>query len=163
MFIIQPLIQKPLTKLFHKIFGEPKTYLAKQNAENNNQPNKASQNEQNKISDSTETNLIKKWTQPALPENNVINHNENNGIPSEISSTSLVNANPSDSQPLKPQKDDNIPALNIFKKEKTENKSRYIPSIEPVVIPDNSEEIQAKVDAILKSTDRVIEASKKYL
>ena len=163
MFIIQPLIQKPLTKLFHKIFGEPKTYLAKQNAENNNQANKASQNEQNKISDSTETNLIKKWTQPALPENNVINHNENNGIPSEISSTSLVNANPSDSQPLKPQKDDNIPALNIFKKEKTENKSRYIPSIEPVVIPDNSEEIQAKVDAILKSTDRVIEASKKYL
>lgn len=36
MFVIQPLIQKPLTKLVHKIFGEPKSYLEKEKAKSGN-------------------------------------------------------------------------------------------------------------------------------
>ncbi len=172
MFVIQPLIQKPLTKLFHKIFGEPKTYLAKQNQQSNvAQPAQEGQNIQQpqniqQSQNNAETNLVKKWTQlPAQKEDVVPNQNMtiNNTTPVNAS-TPINKTEASDSQPLKPQQNENIPALNLFNKDKkAESSSRYIPSIEPVQVPDNSAEIQAQVDAILKSTDRVIQSSKKYL
>ena len=167
MFVIQPLIQKPLTKLFHKIFGEPKTYLAKQNQQSNtNQPAEDTLNKP-QMENQTETNLIKKWTQLPAQNNNGISNQAmsiNNSNPAINASAPISKQDPSDSQPLKPQQNENIPALNLFNKNKKgADTSRYIPSIEPVQIPDNSSEIQAKVDAILKSTDRVIQSSKKYL
>ena len=60
MFILQPLLQKPLTKLTHKIFGEPKTYLNKQKEkEENKQPEIIAENP---TSNKQETNLLKIWT-----------------------------------------------------------------------------------------------------
>ena len=166
MFVIQPLIQKPLTKLFHKIFGEPKTYLAKQNQQSNvAQPDQQPQNIQ-QPQNNTETNLVKRWTQsPYQKEAVVPNQNMTINNTSPVNASTPINKTEiSDTQPLKPQQNDNIPALNLFNKDKkAENSSRYIPSIEPVQIPDNSAELQAQVDAILKSTDRIIQSSKKYL
>ena len=166
MFVIQPLIQKPLTKLFHKIFGEPKTYLAKQNQQSNvAQPDQQPQNIQ-QPQNNTETNLVKRWTQsPYKKEAVVPNQNMTINNTSPVNASTPINKTEiSDTQPLKPQQNDNIPALNLFNKDKkAENSSRYIPSIEPVQIPDNSAELQAQVDAILKSTDRIIQSSKKYL
>ena len=116
----------------------------------------------------TETNLIKKWTQPAVQEDivpDMQNVNIQNNIPANISATPIANSDAADSQPLKPQKDDAIPAINIFDKDKNQKNenNRYIPSIEPVVLPDNSAEIQTQVDSILKNTDKIIQSSKKYL
>ena len=166
MFVIQPLIQKPLTKLFHKIFGEPKTYLAKQNQQSNvAQPDQQPQNIQ-QPQNNTETNLVKRWTQsPYQKEAVVPNQNMTINNTSPVNASTPINKTEiSDTQPLKPQQNDNIPALNLFNKDKkAENSSRYIPSIEPGQIPDNSAELQAQVDAILKSTDRIIQSSKKYL
>ncbi len=65
MMVLQPLLQKPITKLTHKLFGEPKTYLNKQKnnagATQNEQENyhilpKTPQNKK------TETNLIRLYT-----------------------------------------------------------------------------------------------------
>ena len=33
MFVLSSALQKPITKLCHKLFGEPKSYIAKQKAE----------------------------------------------------------------------------------------------------------------------------------
>lgn len=162
MFVIQPLIQKPLTKLFHKIFGEPKTYLAKQKAED-----KSTTNNQNNKLNPSETNLIKAWTKPVTQEKQqaepVQSIEINNSYPSGIAAASIEQGIASDSQPLKPQQDSQMAALNIFNNDEKEADSRYIPSIEPIVIFDNSKEIQEKVNAILKSTDKVIEKTKQYL
>ena len=165
MFVIQPIIQKPLTKLFHKIFGEPKTYLAKQKAEDKSKTVQQSPSNQNNQVNPFETNLIKKWTQPVSKEEAgpIQNMEINNSHSSGIAATSIDQGIASDSQPLKPQKDSQVAALNIFNKDKKEDDSRYIPSIEPIVIVDNSKEIQEKVNAILKSTDKVVEKTKQYL
>ena len=40
---------------------------------------------------------------------------------------------------------------------------RYIPSIVPYVPQDNSAELNAKVNSILKNTDVVVQKTKKYL
>ena len=165
MFVIQPIIQKPLTKLFHKIFGEPKTYLAKQKAEDKSKTVEQIPSNQNKQANPSETNLIRKWTQPLSQEeaDPIQNMEINNNHLSGIAATSIDQGIASDSQPLKPQKDSQVAALNIFNKDKKEDNSRYIPSIEPSVIVDNSKEIQDKVNAILKSTDKVVEKTKQYL
>ena len=65
MFVLQPLLQKPITKLTHKIFGEPKTYLAKQKQKerDNETQFKAETNPASyEVPKSSETNLIKLWT-----------------------------------------------------------------------------------------------------
>ena len=166
MFVIQPIIQKPVTKLFHKIFGEPKAYLAKQEAGNSKNIDSQTQFEAETEHNSAETNLINKWTQPAVKETAEVqsqNLEINNTNPQQVAATSIQNNLPSDSQPLKPQQNDEIAALNLFNKDKSKEGSRYIPSIEPIQIQDNSKEIQAQVDAILKSTDSVKKKTQMYL
>lgn len=167
MFVIQPIIQKPVTKLFHKIFGEPKAYLAKQEAGNSQASTEETNASVVAAQNNAETNLLKKWTQPAVqeaPATPVQNIEINNGSqPQQIASTPIDNNVAADSQPLKPQQNDEIAALNLFNKDKKQNDSRYIPSIEPVQIQDNSKEIQAEVDAIIKRTDSVIKKTKNYL
>ncbi|MBR6163308.1 hypothetical protein IKQ26_05430 [bacterium] len=47
MFVAAPLLLKPITKLCHKIFGEPKTYLAKEKGnKDNKQPQQVQAQEQ---------------------------------------------------------------------------------------------------------------------
>ncbi|MBQ9246490.1 hypothetical protein IJ182_09515 [bacterium] len=62
MFVLQPLLQKPLTKLTHKIFGEPKAYLAKNNKKTNEHTSTVNPINVNQTSaEKQETNLIKIW------------------------------------------------------------------------------------------------------
>ena len=160
MMVVQPLIQKPMTKLCHKIFGEPKAYLAKQNASNNDgknpnedskevepiqQPSQTTSLPSFDPSTSSDTNLLKKWTKQAEPQQTV-------------ASTTIQSA---ESQPIKPQNSqEEIASLGIFDKNK---QKRYIPSIEPYVPEDNSKELNAQVNEILKRTDKVIMNTKKHL
>ena len=65
MMVLQPLLQKPITKLTHKIFGEPKTYLKKQkgNVENKQiEEQNIKPNPQITPNEKKETNLIKLYT-----------------------------------------------------------------------------------------------------
>ncbi|MCD7780560.1 MAG: hypothetical protein LUH05_07815 [Candidatus Gastranaerophilales bacterium] len=189
MFVIQPFIQKPVTKLIHKIFGEPKTYLAKQEAANKT-AEQTNQTPQNIQQQNTETNLIKKWTQePAQPQassqqaqqvqqnssdtpfvtpkttvpqqNSVTgSQNINNPAPdasSEIPAASLNTESGDDVQPLKPQQNEEIPALNIFSKDKNENTERYIPSTEVEANNNADEEEQA-----LKEANEFIKENQKF-
>jgi len=160
MFVLQPLIQKPITKLFHKIFGTPKTYLAKKEAEAN-AANQATE-PMNKVlnTDSGETNLINIWTKDHSPVEEVKpqQSDSNNQNQNKTNGTAVL-----PSAPLESGNGEEIPALNIFNKDKKQDSKRYIPSIDPVQVEDNEKEIQAKVNAILKSTDSVITKTKKFL
>lgn len=153
MMVVQPLIQKPITKLCHKIFGEPKAYLKKQNEANNTpeqnpapQVQSTSKAPEFNVHNAQETNLIKRWTKDST-------------IEKPSASTGITGAEDTTKQIQNPQQQDQISALNLFKKKQ----DRYIPSIEPFIPEDNSAEINARVNSILKSTDGVILKTKKYL
>ncbi len=164
LFVIQPIIQKPVTKLIHKIFGEPKTYLAKQEAANSSESTvtqtPASNHKPAANYDNQETNLIKKWTQPAVSEQPMeqvpSTQTALNSDTSEISASSLANLASTD---IDANSNNKIAAAKISK----ENGGRYIPSIEPTQFEDNEKEIQAQINEILKSTDSIVENTKKYL
>jgi hypothetical protein len=151
MFVLQPLLQKPLTKLAHKIFGTPTTYLAKQEAKNGAKKNDktANGNTNNEVPNSSETNLLKKWTQ--LPE-------EAQQPISPVAAASIAD-NQNTQNNTQPSQETPSAALNLFKKKP----ERYIPQIEPPVEEDNSKEIDQRVKNILKNTDVVLKNSKKYL
>lgn len=150
MFVLQPLLQKPMTKLMHKIFGKPTTYIAKQEAKNaTKKNNKSAKNDmQQELSDvqNGETNLLKRWTQ----------------LPNEAASQ----------QPISPTAAaaiaaDNVQAngetpsaaLNLFKKKP----DKYIPQIEPPIEQDDTKEINKRVKTILENTDKVLKKSKECL
>ena len=154
MMVVQPLLQKPMTKLCHKIFGEPKAYLKKQNESNQSveeTPSTKVQEQQHTqsfdVQNAQETNLLKRWTNTQAPE-------------TPVASTGIVDSGETskDVKSLTPQ--EAVPAFNIFNKNKQD---RYIPSIEPFVPQDNSAEINARVNSILKSTDGIVAKTKKYL
>lgn len=161
MFVIQPLIQKPITKLINKIFGEPKTYLAKQKAAEDTQNNE----ETNIVEESTATNLpnttnlLDLWSAkqnpaPQVPQPEVATTEikQDTAIPSiEINNTFTPNQQ---------QKEEELAALNLFNKDKKEEK--YIPSIN-VVIEDAPSQAEANAEALLQSTDSLIKETKKYL
>ena len=149
-----------MTKLCHKLFGEPKEYLAKQNASNNDDKNSPKETDNIQSvqeplqvssplafdpSKSADTNLLKKWTKQSE-------------LQSTVASTSIQAG---DTQSIKPNNSqEEIASLGIFKKDKTD---RYIPSIEPFVPSDNSKELNAQVNEILKRTDKVIINTRKHL
>ena len=168
LMVIQPLIQKPVTKLCHKIFGEPKEYLKKQQAANNAENNsniasKTGQAPQN--NNPGETNLIKKWTQPAKQEETIQPQTmpaASSGIAPESHVNIQNNISTNNSQPLEPKKQNEIPAFNILGKDK-ETSERYIPSIEPAVVDDNEAQLEAQVNEILKNTDKIMASIKKSL
>lgn len=166
LMVISPLLQKPCTKLFHKIFGEPKTYLAKQEKENNTNNSKdttkepVNSNQENinqNTSNNKDTNLINILsnkpsasleTKPEEASNNT--NNQEGYIPD-------INVNNQDEK-----KDENIPALNLFNKKGKEEQGSYIPSIEPVKVEDNSKELDKLADQILSETDGIIKESKNF-
>ncbi len=162
LMVIQPLIQKPVTKLCHKIFGEPKAYLKKKQEENGGD----NKNKEQGVAEEGETNLIKKWTQPAVDTGRTQNQDVSAAAAANITPESHIsvqnNLQPQNSQPLEPEKQNEIPALNIFKNDK-DNSDRYIPSIEPAVVSDNEAQLEAQVNEILKSTDKVMASIKKSL
>lgn len=150
MMVIQPLIQKPLTKLCHKIFGEPKTLLAKQKAseKDGTQQNKMPSSSQVYAAANGDTNLVNRYTSApgaVQPQQNI--------------PASSIAVSTSDSQPLKPMRQDEIPAAGL----NAPSSSRYIPSIMVSHSQEDTSEIDAQAEAILKSTDSVIKNVRKYL
>ncbi len=183
MMIIQPLIQKPVTKLIHKIFGKPTTYLkkqeeasaakAQQTKQNVSQSNVPQQNipqqaqtqqpmqvvqtpspVQQQGTLSNDTNLLHKWA-----NNNAQLTQQNQ----PAQNTDVIN------NPITPAQDNSqtqnnaeIPALNIFKKDDKSNE-RYIPSIEPIQVQSTDAELDKRVAAIVKENDKIIKQAEKYL
>ena len=159
MFVIQPFIQKPITKLINKIFGEPKTYLAKQKAASGEETKNTQSVATNAspatpavLTNPTSTNLLEQWG-ATLPKTDTISATgiEKNAVPTQT--VNIIN------NPVQKQQEE-IPALNIFNKKQDGN--RYIPSIE-VQHADNNAQLDAQVDAILKSTESVMRRAKKVL
>ncbi len=159
MFVIQPLIQKPITKLVHKIFGKPKTYLAKQEAKNKSDK-KSESNAVNNSNPNSNTNLLTSWVDkintddvPSAEVNNQQNANNvniNNKMPVDTSNT--------DAQPL--------PSLNLVNNDKNNDNNdndRYIPTVEAPLEQDVSKEVNLKVQNILKNTDKIYKDAKKLI
>lgn len=165
MFVLQPILQKPLTKLCHKIFGEPKTYLAKQKEEENTTATEQ-QNTQNAAmpQNTNTTNLLDMWTnkqvptatQPVATETQSVQPMGNEQNPQTQNIQITNNFGPAQQQ----NGQEEIPALNIFKKDKPQE--RYIPSIE-VNFTEDTSEIDAKAAAMIKASDSMIKEVRKYL
>ncbi len=170
--LIQPIIQKPVTKLFHKIFGEPKTYLAKRNDSEktkkqppvNTETANVANNASSDNSAKKETNLLKLWTQaPVVAQPNI---QAENAAPAQQSITSdniapaattlAQNQEPAENQTNKQEQE--IPALNLF----NHKKDGYIPSIK-VSYDDVNAADEQRADEIIKQTDGIIKAAKKAL
>ena len=163
LMVIQPFIQKPVTKLCHKIFGEPKAYLAKKNQETQNS-SKGNQNNQNSVknNDIKTSQQYSRLTKQGEETNLLKKYEQKNNTNDSSASTSLSDSK-SVSQPLSDERNSQpSAALNLFNKNKSSD--RYIPSIEVV---DNSAEqekqMEKMVDEILKSTDVTIKNVKKVL
>jgi hypothetical protein len=137
MFVIQPLLQKPLTNLSHKLFGEPKAYLAKQKQQsedkNSKEPNINEMINENPQS----TNVLQMW-------------NEKQKHQSAAAATSLPLQQ--DSTPIKPQGDNNALAASKI----NNSQGRYIPTVDFEFPPEDDTEINQRADAILKSSDKAI-------
>lgn len=176
MFIIQPFIQKPVTKLCHKIFGEPKTYLAKQQTEEGKKGKKSkkvkgeapstTQNTTN--TQQTSTNLLDLWRnkqaadsqksvavnakpQIATPQQNVVQNTKQQSVNTQQNTISASQ--------IAQNTQEAIPAKKISDTQKTE---RYIPSIE-VSFSDDQAELDKQAEIILKSTDSIMNAAGKFL
>lgn len=162
LFVLQPLLQKPITKLGHMIFGKPETYLKKKEAEektqeNNTQSPQAQNNEQNGSS----TNLLEQRglslnnQQSQIPASNqaqspAVAPSAATGVSPQIADDSMQPVN----QDVSKQEDPSA-ALNLFKKDKNEYKG-YIPSIEVNNVDNSEQEIEQRVNELLKETDKKI-------
>lgn len=161
MFVLQPLIQKPITKLINKIFGKPTTYLAKQKAAegtpNNEGTEVAATNSETTVPNTT--NLLDIWSakqnpapQVPQPEIATTEIKTDSATPNiQINNTFAPNQQP---------KQDEVAALNLFNKDKKEE--RYIPSIN-VTFEEQPSAAEARAEALLKSTESLIKNTKKYL
>ena len=170
---IQPFIQKPITKLFHKIFGKPKTYLEKQNqtqnADNNSKTTQKTDkttintNTSNSAKTNGETNLVNKHISDSKPQVQNIDMPAN--MPQNQNALPAQNIN-NNQTPIKPEsKANNTIASSALNKNDSnnDNSDRYIPSIDPITIEDNTKEIDKQVNEIIKSTDSILNESKKYI
>ena len=154
MFVLSSALQKPITKLCHKLFGEPKSYLAKQKAEEE-KANATEQPTQNATTNNNgETNLVK------------IHSNQNNEKQSPALETQQQDAVATteiapqvDEQ--QPSQQEEVAALNLNKDKKQE---RYIPSTQVDFSHEAQaeKELNARVDQLLKETDYISKQAKKY-
>ena len=164
MMVIQPFIQKPITNLCHKIFGKPKTYLEKNNPElssDDKQKNNLSSPSDNNPTvgaetDTTETNLLNRLS---VQNNNI----QSSDVVSPQPAAAAKLQTPYNAQPLKPEKSDEIAALNLFNRDKKDE--RYIPSIEVdnTYAQQDEKALNEQVEGIIKNTDSVIKNVKKYI
>ncbi|MBQ3642076.1 hypothetical protein II906_09170 [bacterium] len=168
MFVLAPMLQKPLTKLVHKIFGEPKTYLEK---EKSNSAQKQPEQSQTPAAETTEQNV------PSSPQviNKPQNNNQTQGLytrPTNILSQRLnqtqtsaqpLAVNPistEESQPLTPV-DEEIAASGLSRnKEK-----RYIPKIEAPSQEDETvnPEFEARAKMLISQAENHIKNAQKLL
>lgn len=178
MFVLQPFISKPVTKLVHKIFGEPKTYLAKQE-KNNNSTNEKSQSQngvqnQNTVSpnNNSNTNLINQWA-----SNQNVNQPATQTTAVQMPSTTAPavqqpQVNPQVSQqaaqPVNQQQavqntqDTALPSAKIS--DNNSKSGRYIPSIEVNYTDSSGEaELDKHADEVIKRTDSLIKNVQKSL
>lgn len=151
--VISTALQKPVTSLCHKIFGEPKSYLKKENEENNNSDIKTVAKEVNTINKGTknpsETNVLKKWTN--LPTNAAVNRGNSSNKPiAQPLITNTTDKNSNNSIEI-------IPAASIVNNTKPAKKL-YVPSIhvDNSYVQDEEIEINKKAASILKRTDSTI-------
>lgn len=171
MFVIQPFLQKPITKLVHKIFGEPKSYLAKQEAANNSNNDKNKNQTQNQTQNPeqiSDTNLINNWVQKINSEKLSDNNSEqsvkqpsaeNVQQPADLQKNDVSQDKP---EQLSENKQTTPAALNLFNKD-SKNGSRYIPVVEQHINNDNLKDVEKQVELILKNTEQVIKQTKKYI
>ena len=156
LMVIQPIIQKPVTKLCHKIFGEPKAYLEKTKQENKSSDKNKTEKEAD-LNPEEETNLLKIYEKKL--EN--INTNANpNGKEKEILPTVALKDDKSalNSQSLK---EDQIAALNLFNKKSSDI---YIPSIEvESYSAEKEKQLEIIAEEILKDTNETIKNARKVL
>ena len=142
LFVLQPLLQKPITKLVHKIFGEPKSYLEKQKAAE--EAEKAKENPQAVAPQSqiptSNTNLINMYTQPQVVQQPQV---ANQQQPFSVQTQSTA------SQP--------IAAAPVAES------GRYIPSITVNHAAQDTSAIDAQAEAILRSTDALMARARKCL
>ncbi len=152
MMVLQPLLQKPVTKLFHKIFGEPKTYLEKQKKnEQKSAPdnNPVAMNEQQNVQtvNQQETNLIKIYSQ-----NQAISQQPKVSVPVSAAQSDLSSS----------AEGTEIPALNLFNKNKSEEE-HYIPSIEVNFAPSDTSADDARAMEMIKRADKLMSRASKVL
>ncbi len=158
LFVLQPLLQKPITKLCHKIFGEPKTYLAKnnQNEKKNTQITAPAVEE----TPSGETNLLKLYSQKLSNA-----QNQQQAVSQSASKMQTSEPLPAASvtTPIKPQNNDEQPsaALNLFNKNKSQG--GYIPSINVNIVDEIDPEVQAEVKERIKSNEKYIKSISKKI
>lgn len=129
--VLQPLLQKPLTKLCHKIFGEPKTYLAKQKQKEEKGNNKTKKNDTGANPPEQTTNLLKLW-------------DEKQQMKSQASSP----LNQEDSAPLKPQGNEKPAGASKLK-----TQERYIPSSDFEFSYEDDAKTEQYINFLLNSTD----------
>ena len=156
MFVLQPFLQKPITKLVHKIFGEPKAYLAKEKAAE--EAEKAKDNQQQNAQNTqvvtpqaqiptSNTNLINMYSQPQVaqqpqaynPQQQVSNPQQPFVVPTQAPASQPIAAAP------------------------VSNSGRYIPSITVNHAAQDTSAIDAQADAILRSTDALMARARKCL
>lgn len=171
MMVIQPFIQKPITKLCHKIFGEPKTYLAK-NGQDTDKTDKKKQNTNTQAETANtqsqltavnpeETNLLKRYQKQETPAATQTQAQTSNQTQTQ-SAASPISAENQQQQ----QNNDEMAALNLFNKDKqTSSSQRYIPSIQvdSSYEDDKQKELEKQVNEILKSTDATLKRVKSSL
>ena len=151
MMVIQPLLQKPITKLFHKIFGEPKAYLEKQKKNeqksNPNNTDTATQQENEQVVNPKETNLLKIYSQ---------------NQPSETANP--ISAQQTDLSSSSEFKESELPALNLFNKDKKQDDSeQYIPSIEVQFAPEDTSYDDARAAEMIKNADKLLARASKVV
>ncbi len=151
MFVLQPLLQKPLTKLCHKIFGEPKTYLAKNNTKSSNNDTKitAPAVEENPTN---ETNFLKLYSQRQTENQQQANVSSD--------SKQMQNSAPlpaaSVTTPIKPQNNNEDPAAALNLSKKSNSKDVYIPSINVNIVDEIDPQIHAEVQDRIKANSKFI-------
>ncbi len=178
MFVLQPLLQKPLTKLCHKVFGEPTTYLKKQENSSKNEAKTTNPlNEQNnELNMNPSTNLIAQYTNRPITQTQVqkeqlivSNNNQNSGIQPQVNMNTNINPYSQESavktgDNQQNTSENNIAALNLFKKDKEKiSYDGYIPSIEVNHSDNNEEELNVYADKLIQNSDSVIKSAKKYI
>ncbi|MCD7879000.1 MAG: hypothetical protein LUG16_03595, partial [Candidatus Gastranaerophilales bacterium] len=181
MFVLQPFLQKPVTKLCHKVFGEPKTYLNKKGAGSENKTKKTSDKNQNTTQNYNQAVQLNQTKAPVKnPSANILDNNKqqlntnNQPVPSQSSPVQPSAAQPvlSQSSPvLSPVaqsiSSQPIASSNISTSENLQNNNidsaSYIPSIEIVKDATEEESLNKYADDVIKQTNSIVKNAQKYI
>ena len=142
LFVLQPFLQKPITKLVHKIFGEPKAYLAKEKAAE--KAAEAQSTQQASPLPNSDTNLINRYTRQQSVQQPQSVQQQNPFVQPQQQNVQPVASQPIASTPVN-------------------NSGRYIPSIAVNYAAEDTSALDAQADAILRSTDALMARARKCL